>query len=255
MTRLRRLVTRRSVRSSEHAYVAEGAKLVEEALDAGAPVEAVYWTAGAPSGLVTRAHDAGVRVFELAPGVLERVADAVTPQPVLAVLGMAPAVLADLRGARLVLVCDEVRDPGNGGTLLRTARAAGADGVVWCRSSVDLYNPKTVRASAGALFRLPTVVDVSVEEALGRLGEWGIRRLAAVPEGGGDYAAMDMTGRVALLVGNEAHGLAPDRLSLVDELVTVPMADRTESLNVGMAAAVICFEAARQRRMSGRPAG
>ena len=229
----------------------EGVKLVEEALAASAPIEALYWSTGAPAELVERAHAGGLRVFQLADDVLGRVADAVTPQPVMAVVRMVPSGLDRLRQASMVLVCDEVRDPGNGGTLLRTARAAGADGVVWCRSSVDVHNPKTVRASAGALFRLPVVVDAEPGPALSQLAAWGLHRLAAVPEGGRDYAAMDLTRPFALMVGNEAHGLGPRQLELVDELVTVPMAGGTESLNVGMATAVICFEAARQRRLAG----
>ena len=226
----------------------EGVKPVEEALDAGAPVQALYWSLGAPAALVERARDAGVTTYELAEGVLDRVADAVTPQPVVAVVGMAPVDLDGLREARSVLVCDQVRDPGNAGTLVRTARAAGIDGMVWCRDSVDVYGPKTVRASAGAVFRVPLVLDAEPEPVMAELGRWGFHRLAAVPEGGRDYAAMDLSGRFALMVGNESHGLGAGLLGLVDELVSVPMAGGTESLNVGAATAVICFEAARQRR-------
>ncbi|HET6809625.1 MAG TPA: RNA methyltransferase [Acidimicrobiales bacterium] len=227
----------------------EGAKLVEEALDAGAPVEAVYWSRGVPTALLERVRAEGVNAYELAEGVLDRVADAATPQPVLAVVGMAPVDLARLRHAGSVLVCDQVRDPGNAGTLVRTARAAGVDGMVWCRGSVDVYSPKTVRASAGAVFRVPHVVDAEPGPVMAELGRWGFRRLAAVPEGGRDYAAMDLRGRLALMVGNESHGLGVGHLDLVDEVVSVPMAGGTESLNVGVATAVICFEAARQRRM------
>ena len=232
-------------------YLAEGANLVPEALAAGASIEAVYWSSGAPADLVERARASGADVFELAPGVLERVADAVTPQPVLAIVAMAPVDLPHIREARSVLVCNEVRDPGNGGTLLRTARAAGIDAVVWCRASVDVYNPKTVRASSGALFRVPLVVDAEPAAVMGELARWGVHRLAAVPEGGRDYADMDLTRRFALMVGNESHGLGAGALELVDELVSVPMTAGTESLNVGMATAVICFEAARQRRRAG----
>ncbi|HEX5267336.1 MAG TPA: RNA methyltransferase [Acidimicrobiales bacterium] len=229
----------------------EGTKLVEEALEAGAAVEALYWSRGAPAVMLDRARDAGVPTYELAPGVLERVADAVTPQPVMAVVGAAPVDLTGLRDARSVLVCDQVRDPGNAGTLVRTARAAGVDGVVWCRESVDVYSPKTVRASAGAVFRVPFVVDAEPGPVMAELGRWGFRRLAAVPEGGRDYGAMDLSGRFALMVGNESHGLGAGRLDLVDDLVSVPMSGGTESLNVGVATAVICFEAARQRRTAG----
>lgn len=211
----------------------------------------MYWSRGAPASLVEQARSVGAEVFELSEGVLERVADAVTPQPVVAVVAMAPVELPTLRGARSVLVCDGLSDPGNAGTLLRTVRAAGVGGVVWCRDSVDVYGPKTVRASAGAVFRVPLVVDADPEPVMSQLGRWGFHRLAAVPEGGRDYADMDLRGRFALMVGNESHGLGAGRLDLVDELVSVPMAGGTESLNVGVATAVICFEAARQDRGAG----
>ena len=248
---MRRLLTRRSARQAEGAYVVEGTKLVEEALQRGADVEGVYWAPGAPPALLARAHDHGIRVFELAAGVMERVADAVTPQPVLAVVATARSSLEDLRDATMVLVGAEVRDPGNAGTLLRTARAAGADGVVWSPGSVDLRNPKTVRASAGALFGSVVVEGVGVDQALAKLGGWGLERLAAVPAGGCDHAGMDLTRPFALVVGNEAHGLAPGRTSEVDRLVTIPMAADTESLYVATATGVILFEAARQRRPGG----
>ena len=232
----------------------EGIKLVEEALERGVDVEGIYWAPGVPAALLERAHDMGVRIFELAPGVIERVADAATPQPVVAVVATAHSTLADLHDATMVLVGAEVRDPGNAGTLLRTARAAGADGVVWSRASVDLRNPKTVRSSAGALFGAVVVEDVDAGEALAALGERGLERIAAVASGGVDYAMVDLTRPFALVVGNEAHGLGQlesDGHLGVDRLVTVPMAGATESLNVATAAGVICFEAARQRRMCG----
>jgi TrmH family RNA methyltransferase len=235
---------------AERAFVAEGAKLVEEALAQDAPVESVYWAPGAPPGLVARAHEAGVRVFELAPGTLERVADTVTPQPLMAVVGMVDVPLDRLAQASLVVVCDQVRDPGNAGTVLRGARAAGADGVVCCDGSVDVYNPKTVRASAGAVFGVPIVSGGDVGLVMDRMGRWGLRRLGAVSAGGQDYASVDLTRRIALLVGNESRGLGGDAVALTDEQVTIPMAPAAESLNVGVATAVLCFEAARQRRLS-----
>jgi len=231
--------------------VAEGVTLLREALGAGVPIESVYAAPDAPADLLDRAASAGIRVFRLAPGVLERVADTTSPQPVLAVLPMPTARLEDLRRASLLVVCVELRDPGNAGTLMRAARAAGADGVVLCGESVDAFNPKTVRASAGAVFRLPVVQAGPVQEVMGELADWGITRLAALAAGGRDPSEVDLTGPFALVVGNEAHGLDGDALATVEESVTIPMAADTESLNVGVATAVICFEAARQRRRAG----
>ncbi len=247
--RLRRLLSRRSAREADSAFVVEGAKVLSEALDAGTPVESVYLGAGrSADAIVQRAFDAGARVYELAPGVLERVADTVTPQPVMAVLPFVDRTLDDLRGASLLVVAVDVRDPGNAGTVLRSAEAAGADGVLFCGGSVDIYNPKTVRASAGSMFHVPVVAGGDPVELLREMATWGVRRLATGAVGGDDYSELDLTAPTAFVLGNEANGLPADIEALVDGRVTIPMVGRSESLNVGMAAAVLCFEAARQRR-------
>ena len=235
--------------------VVEGAELLSVALEAGAPVESVYV---APEGrdhpavveVSARAFEAGSRVFDLGPGVLERVADTVTPQPVLAVVGFESPDLSVLRGTDLVVVCADVRDPGNAGTLIRTADAAGAGGVVCCDGTVDPYNPKTVRASAGSVFHLPVVAGGETVSVVETLGAWGLRTLGTVVRDGVDYADVNLTGPVALIFGNEASGLGAEVLEVLDATVTIPMAGRAESLNVSVSAAVLCFEVLRQRRKS-----
>jgi len=234
--------------------VVEGAKVLGEALRAGAPIEAVY-VDPARAGplevdLVSRCAAAGIRVFDLEAGVLGRVTETVTPQPVMAVVASVDVSLAQVAAAApdLVVVCNAVRDPGNAGTVLRSADAAGAGAVICCGGSVDLFNPKTVRASAGAVFHIPVVNGGLLPEVLDAVGRWGLRRIGTVARDGVDYLDVDLTVATALVVGNEAHGLDPADRERLDGLVTIPMAGRAESLNVGMAAAVICFEAARQRR-------
>lgn len=248
--RLRRLVGRRSAREDERAFVVEGAKVLAEAIAAKAAVEAVYV---APQGrdlpVVAEAASTGVPVHELAPGALERVAGTVTPQPVLAVIRTVDVPLQQVRGASFLVVCVDVRDPGNLGTILRSAEAAGAGGLVCCDGSVDVYNPKTVRASAGSLFHVPVVAGGSAVEILDDMAGWGVRRIATVAHGGTPLDDVDLRTPVALVLGNEAHGLPADVDGHVDEGVTIPMVGRSESLNVGMAAAVLCFEVARQRRV------
>lgn len=227
--------------------------MLEEALAAGAPVEAVYAGPGAPGELLDRAEAAGLRVHRLAPGVVERVAGTVNPQPVLAVVRAVDRPLAELAGATLVVVCVDVRDPGNAGSVLRSAEAAGADGIVCCGGSVDVYNPKTVRASAGSIFHVPLVAGGDAMEVLQALARSGLRRLGTTIGAGRRYTEVDLTVPTALVFGNEASGL-PARVSAgLDELVTIPLAGRTSSLNVGMAAAVLCFEAARQRTIGPSP--
>jgi TrmH family RNA methyltransferase len=242
-------VRRRSLRSSERAFVLEGSKVISEALDAGVALEAVFVAADAADTvrpLLERALAAGVRVHALQPGLIDRVADTVTPQPVMAVAPWVDVDLDAVRGADFRLVCVDVRDPGNAGTVLRSAEAAGASAVVFCAGSVDVFNPKTVRASAGSLFHVPIVNGGPVEDVLRTLGTWGLRRLGTVASDGVPYDEVDLTQPVALVLGNEAHGL-PEGIDL-DGAVTIPMAGSGESLNVGMAAAVLAFEVARQRR-------
>jgi TrmH family RNA methyltransferase len=148
----------------------------------------------------------------------------------------------------LVVVCAEVRDPGNAGTILRSADGSGADAVVFSDGSVDPYNPKTVRSSAGSVLHVPVVVAGDRAGILRSFGEWGFRRLGAVVRGGTDYSELDWGMPTALVLGNESGGLPPDLDDELDGLVEIPMAGRAESLNVGVACAILCFEAFRQGR-------
>jgi TrmH family RNA methyltransferase len=240
--------------------VVEGAKVLGEALAAGVSVESVYvdrsvaGTSESVTDVLERAYGAGSRIYELEPGVLTRVAGTVNPQPILAVVPQIDVPLDRLAetGADLVIVCVDLRDPGNAGTVLRSAEAAGAGGVVCCDGSVDVFNPKTVRASAGALFNVPVVSGGDPVQVLDRLGEWRLRRLGTAARGGVDYTETDLSIPLALVLGNEAHGLPGHLEAALDGVVTIPMAGRAESLNVGMAAAVLCFEACRQRRRRNR---
>ncbi len=234
----------------------EGAELLSAAIASGAPVESVYV---APEGqgnpsvteVVARGLAVGARVFDLAPGVIERVSDTVTPQPVVAVVGFTPATLADLEQASLVVVCVDVRDPGNAGTMIRTADAAGVDAVVCCDGTVDPTNPKTVRASAGSLFHVPVVVGGCAATIVERLQDSGMTVVGTQVRDGVDYTRFDWRRRIAMVFGNEASGLEESIRSRLDDSVSIPMAGGAESLNVSIAAAVLCFEALRQRRGSG----
>jgi TrmH family RNA methyltransferase len=193
---------------------------------------------------------------------MERVADTVSPQPVLAVVDAVDLGLDELLSDfvpgnsptppvahhDLVLVCVDVRDPGNLGAALRIAGAAGVTGVICCAGTVDPFNPKVVRASAGAVFRVPLVVGASPVEALGSLREHGFRCWATVPHGGTDYAVADLSGPSALVLGNEGSGLPAEVVSRLDGSLTIPMEAGTESLNVAMTVAVLCFDAVRRYR-------
>jgi TrmH family RNA methyltransferase len=214
--------------------------LVAEAVAAGWELEAVYVGSGSAHQLDDRFGDAPV--VELAPGVVERVASTVTPQHVLAVARTRTRELADVAEAGFVVVAAGVADPGNLGTILRVGEAAGADAVVLTRGSAEPFNPKVVRASAGALFHVPIVTEVDVA----RLSELLPPRWAAAATGGVPYDEAPIDPPVALVLGSESHGV-PAGVP-VDGTVSIPHAGRAESLNVAMAAAVLCFEVARRVR-------
>jgi TrmH family RNA methyltransferase len=193
------------------------------------------------------ARSFGVPVFELAPGVFERVANTVTPQPVMAVVPMTLTSVSDFAPG-LVVVLADVRDPGNAGTLIRTAEAAGASGVVLAGDAVDPFNPKTVRSSAGTMLWSALSVARDLRSCLLELRSLGFTLRGTEATGGIPYDDAPWAGNVALVLGNEAHGLDDASKALLDDTVTITMAGAAESLNVSVAGAVLCFEALRQRR-------
>jgi len=231
--------------------VVEGPRALSGALEREAPVVAVYLGEGAARAfapLVDRVRSAGIRIEQLKDGVLEKIGTVRAPQPVLATCRTPrAAMLEDLPTDAMVLVTCGVSDPGNLGTLLRSAEAAGAAGVVSCGGGVDPWNPKVVRASAGAVFGIPLVEEDDPVQVLERLGARGVRRLGTVARGGDAPERAGLRGGVALVLGNEAHGLPDGVASRLDGTVTIPMAGPAESLNVAVAGSVLLFEGARQR--------
>lgn len=232
----------------------EGPVLIGCALDAGANLVDLFVDEDAASRpavaeVVARASTQ-IEPWLLPAGVLDHVGDAVTSQGVAAVVEMRDAPWPSPDSTDFVLVLDDVADPGNAGTLLRAAVAAGAGSVVFA-SGVDFTSPKVVRSSAGALFNADVVSVTSGVQACDRLRAVGYTVVATLVDQGDPYDSVDLTGPVAVVVGNEAHGLDPDVVDHVDVVVTIPMAGETESLNVAMAGTVVAFEVLRQRRAGG----
>lgn len=210
--------------------------LIAEAVAAGWSVEGQYVAAGA-----TPVTIAGGNVYTLAPGVAERVSDVETPSGLFAIVATRQAPPDTLARAALVVVADGVGEPGNLGTILRSAEAAGADALAVTAGTVDPTNPKVLRASAGAAFHVPVVAAT-----LGEVAAAGLRTVGSSSHRGRPHDGLDWSGRVAIVVGNEAAGIDPD--APVDEWVRIEHRGRVESLNVAMAATVLCFEATRHRR-------
>jgi len=229
-------------------FVCEGPRVVAAAIELGATIEAVFVgvdATPAATAVADRAVEYFIPVRHLGPGVADKLSATTNAQGVFAVVRFERFGIDALGDASLVLVAPHIGDPGNAGTLVRSAAAAGAESIVLGPGSVDAYNPKTVRASAGACFAVRIVEGVPAVEALEALGTAGVRRVGALASGGTAPEAVDLTGPTAIVLGHEVHGLAAD-LPL-DDRVTIPMAG-TESLNVAMAGTLLLFEAARQRR-------
>jgi TrmH family RNA methyltransferase len=244
-------------------FLVDGPVLLAEALDAGIELETLYVEPDAlDHPAVWDARDAGVRVRDVTRGALRKVLDLTTPQDMVAVAPQRPATFARLVSAardtdRPLLVLVELSDPGNAGTLIRVAEAAGCVGVVLTERTVDLYGPKTVRATAGAIFRVPVAVEVPVQELLDACEAADVPTWSTVVDGGVQLEHAPIAGAGALLIGSEAHGLDAEVAARCTTALTIPMEGGVESLNAAVAGAVVMFDAARQRRAvaAGEPSG
>jgi TrmH family RNA methyltransferase len=252
-----RQLAKRALRQRARSFLAEGPQAVAEALASEGVVRQLFATAPAQAryrALVAEAARQGADVTGVSGEVMAELAQTITPQGLLAVCQFVDVPLARLAAApgRLVVVLANVRDPGNAGTVLRTADAAGADAVVFSDASVDPYNSKCVRASAGSLFHLPVVVNASVRDAVAALRAAGLTVLAADGRAGRpvpELAAEGLLGRpTAWLFGNEAWGLPGEVLALADSAAAVPIYGRAESLNLAAAAAVCLYASAQAQR-------
>ncbi|WP_382307048.1 TrmH family RNA methyltransferase [Herbiconiux sp. UC225_62] len=195
------------------------------------------------------ASDAGIDVEFVTEQVLDTMADTVTPQGFVAVCRQFPTAVKDIfaAGPRLIAVLEEVRDPGNAGTIIRAADAAGADAVILTGRSVDLYNPKVVRSTTGSLFHLPVAMEATLGDVIDRAREAGLQTLAADIKGDDllDVRTAGLLGNpTAWVFGNEARGLADEQLTLVDRAVSLPIYGQAESLNLATAASVCLYESA-----------
>ena len=252
-----RRLNKRAFRQRERAFLAEGPQAVAEAFHCGAQITDLFVTVPARTrhgDLVGAIATAGIPVHVVSGEVMDELAQTVTPQGLLAVCGFVDVPLAQVARAKpaLVALLANVRDPGNAGTVLRTADAAGAHAVVFADASVDPYNGKCVRASAGSLFHLPVVAGTRLEAAVVTLREAGLRIVAADGRTGRSLDDPEVQARLAgptaWMFGNEAWGLPPELVALADEPVAVPIYGRAESLNLAAAAAVCLYASARAQK-------
>ncbi|MGH2739133.1 MAG: TrmH family RNA methyltransferase [Actinomycetota bacterium] len=249
---------KRALRERERRFLVEGVRATREALAAGA-LEELFVVSNDDAELeelAGRAEEKGILVLRVSERVASHLTSAVTPQGIVGVAGFVDVELSEVpRPVGLAPVLCSVRDPGNAGTILRSAEAAGADAVFFSESSVDVYNAKTVRASAGSLFHVPVVRRVTVAEIVETLRADGVQILAATASGEASVYDVDLAPPTAFLLGNEAWGLPPDLIGLADGTVRVPIRGSAESLNLAAAGALLLFEASRQRAGGGHGDG
>lgn len=260
--------------SERHLVFVEGVRLVEEALRSGLHFESVAFSPD------LQATERGAMLFESLQGVpcrgayvssqvMDGIADTESPQGIVALISRPHFEVTDLVDAEstLIVIADQLQNPGNLGSIARSAEAAGTSGMITTRGSVDPFSPKALRASMGSAFRLPIAADVSRHEALEKCREHGIRIVVARPRDPGladadnaslPHTEVDLSTAIALVFGAEARGVADEVAARSDQFVHIPMEEGIDSLNVAAAAAILLFESARQRGFrfgSKRPRG
>ena len=232
------------------AFVVEGIKMFRET--PRALLERVYVSEQFLKDETNRAclAQSGIDYELVSDGVFAHVSDTNTPQGILAVVRQPVYEFADLlQGERTrLLVLEDIQDPGNLGTMFRTGEGAGLTGIIMTRETVDLFSPKTVRATMGSIYRMPFYVSEDLSETLGALREAGVHTYAAHLRGEKYYDELDFTGATAFLIGNEGTGLKQETADLADTYLKIPMEGQLESLNAAMAAGILMYESHRQCR-------
>ncbi len=240
-----RLRDKSSERRAKGLFIVEGRRIAEEI--PADRIEALYV---AESFRAEDWHGADLSlpfVETVSDPVMAKMADTVTPQGILAVVRQEQPVLDEVEKGGLILLLDRIQDPGNLGTIIRTAEACGADGIVCDAGTADRYSPKAVRSTMGALFRVPVSVTEDLEQALQQLKGRGYTAFAAHLQGSVDYRKAEWPKKTVLMIGNEANGLSENLTLCADSRVIIPMQGSVESLNASVAAALLMFEWRRNR--------
>ncbi|MBS1484061.1 MAG: RNA methyltransferase [Clostridium sp.] len=249
------LRTRAKARREEGVYVVEGLRMCRE-LPPG-DVDSMFVTEGFAANRENKTWLSAYSYETVTDIVMGVMADTQTPQGVLAVARQKKYTLDDIlkglgsagSGKRLaIMILETLQDPGNLGTIIRASEGAGITGIVMNRETADIYNPKVIRSTMGSIYRMPFVYVDDLKAACGRMKGQGVRLFAAHLKGMNNYDQEDYTDSVGFLIGNEAGGLKAETADLADCYIKIPMAGEVESLNAAVAASVLMFEVARQRR-------
>ena len=253
--RIKRLVNlkkKRKLRDEEGVFLVEGIRMFREVpLDKLKEVyvsESFYKKEKDTVKEVLK--DSKIRVEELTDTVFSHASDTKTPQGILCVVEQMNHKISELTSAEcpLIMVLDHLQDPGNLGTILRAGEGAGVTGIILDRGSADIYSPKVIRSTMGSIYRVPFIYTDDLHQTIGEVKKQGIHLYAAHLKGKHNYEEENYTGPSGFLIGNEANGLTEEKAALADAWVRIPMAGKVESLNAAVAASVLLFETARQRR-------
>jgi len=239
-------------RSQRREFLVEGVRAVQEAINSGWELTAVFFDDAVSGEKITMMlqHNA-VSCYHVSRTIIERLTDTKNPQGIVAIVKEQNSNLADVAGKNgLLLVLDEVRDPGNVGTIIRTADAAGAVGVVLLSACVDLYSPKVVRSTMGSIFHLPIITDVDKNSFCSWCSKEKWSLWVSSLSGGTNIHEVKWEEKVALVMGNEANGASEDMLEAAKQKVFIPMQGKAESLNVSIAAGVFMFEALHKQELA-----
>ena len=239
MTHLRKLASSRSYRKKSGEYLCDGTKLLDEALKWGAPVQTAVFS----DGVDIPALPDTVRAVRVSGDLMRSVSPMETPQGALFTVALPETKLPETLAGKHYLVLDGVQDPGNVGTILRTAAAANAGAVLLSEGSVDVYNDKTIRSAMGAIFKVPVVQDVTDEQLDQFCADEDRQVYGTAPEGTVSYVDADYSQPVILAFGNEGNGLPGPFLDCCDDVLTIPMRPDTESLNLSMSVGIVLYKA------------
>lgn len=238
----------RKVRSAKGEFIVEGFRFVEEALKSDYEVKTLIIEESVESKLSSYNIDKyldSINTIYVTKSIMKLLASTETPQGVLAVVKNKDIELVDDDG--FYIFCDKVQDPGNLGTIIRTAHASGALGVILRKGTVDLYNDKTLRSTMGSIFNVPVVYDNDDLDTILSLKNNGFKVISSSLDTDYNFYDIDLTGKCIIVVGNEGNGISSEIFAISDEKFKIPMPGGAESLNVGIATSVIAFEAVRQR--------
>ncbi|MBE6070756.1 MAG: RNA methyltransferase [Clostridium butyricum] len=243
----------RKNRNKNNKYIIEGFRLVEEAFKANLPIEYLIVTKEDNEKMDTyigKYLNSSIKIYLMSDSLFKELISTEQPQGIVAVASMKDNILKD--DGSFYLLCDKVQDPGNLGTIIRTAHAAGVDGIILTKGTVDIYNDKTVRATMGSLFYLPVVYDDDNLSLIKSLKEKDFKIVVTSLDTDKDFYEEDLKGKVVLTVGNEGNGVSDEVYELADTKVKIPMPGNAESLNVAVASSIIMYEKVRQEKIESK---